>query len=89
MPPAGLEPAILAGERLQTHAVDRSATEIDEEKFTGQRMRHQIYTYYSYFLREKEFIPVLGHIELPIDENRSSLIGNLLAGMLTLTLLSK
>ena len=27
MPPAGFEPAILAGYRLQTHALDRSATE--------------------------------------------------------------
>jgi hypothetical protein len=28
MPPAGLEPAILASDRLQTHALDRSATGI-------------------------------------------------------------
>jgi hypothetical protein len=28
MPPAGYEPAIPAGERLQTHALDRSATGI-------------------------------------------------------------
>ena len=28
MPPAGFEPAILAGDRLQRHALDRSATEI-------------------------------------------------------------
>jgi hypothetical protein len=28
MPPAGLEPAIPAGERLQTQALDRSATGI-------------------------------------------------------------
>ena len=28
MPPAGFEPAIPAGERLQTHALDRSATGI-------------------------------------------------------------
>jgi hypothetical protein len=28
MPPAGLEPAIPAGERPQTHALDRAATGI-------------------------------------------------------------
>jgi hypothetical protein len=28
MPPAGFEPEIPAGERLQTHALDRSATGI-------------------------------------------------------------
>ena len=28
MPPAGFETAILAGDRLQTHALDRSATGI-------------------------------------------------------------
>ena len=28
MPPAGFEPTILAGDRLQTHALDRSATRI-------------------------------------------------------------
>jgi hypothetical protein len=28
MPPAGLEPAIPAGKRLQTHALDRSAARI-------------------------------------------------------------
>jgi hypothetical protein len=31
MPPAGFEPAIPAGERLQTHALDRSATGIGKE----------------------------------------------------------
>ena len=30
MPPAGFEPAIPAGERLQTHALDRSATGIGD-----------------------------------------------------------
>ena len=30
MPQAGFEPAILAGERLQTHALDRSATAISD-----------------------------------------------------------
>ena len=29
MPPAGLEPTILAGERPQTHALNRVATGID------------------------------------------------------------
>jgi hypothetical protein len=29
MPPAGFEPVIPAGERLQTHALDRSTTGID------------------------------------------------------------
>ena len=28
MPPAGFEPAVPAGELLQTHALDRSATRI-------------------------------------------------------------
>jgi hypothetical protein len=31
MPPSGFEPAIPAGERLQTHALDRSATVIGGE----------------------------------------------------------
>jgi hypothetical protein len=33
MPPAALEPAIPAGERLQTHALDRSATGIGYHTF--------------------------------------------------------
>ena len=32
MPPAGFEPEIPAGERLQTDALDRSATEIGGTK---------------------------------------------------------
>jgi hypothetical protein len=32
MPPAGFEPKIPAGERLQTHALDRSATGIGWQK---------------------------------------------------------
>ena len=32
MPPAGFEPALPAGERLQTHALDRSATVIGSVK---------------------------------------------------------
>ena len=31
MPPAGFEPAIPAGKRLQTHALDRSATGIGQQ----------------------------------------------------------
>ena len=30
MPPAGFEPTILAGDRLQTHALDRSAAGIGD-----------------------------------------------------------
>ena len=33
MPPAGFEPAILGCDRLQIHALDRSATEIGSRKF--------------------------------------------------------
>ena len=32
MPPAGFKPAIPAGERLQTHALDRSATGIGTQE---------------------------------------------------------
>ena len=32
MPPTGFEPAIPAGERLQTHALDRSATGIGRDR---------------------------------------------------------
>ena len=32
MPPAGFEPAIPAGKWLQTHALDRSATEIGTKR---------------------------------------------------------
>ena len=35
MPPAGFEPAIPAGERLQTHALDRSATGIGVTFFSA------------------------------------------------------
>jgi hypothetical protein len=34
MPPAGLEPAIPAGERPQTNALDRAATGIDKELYS-------------------------------------------------------
>ena len=44
MPPAGYEPAILAGEWLQTHALDRSATWIGIDpgthRLAAQRLNH-------------------------------------------------
>jgi hypothetical protein len=39
MPPAGFEPAIPAGEQLQTHALDRLATGIGTLYLSGQRIR--------------------------------------------------
>ena len=32
MPPVGFEPTILAGERPQTHALDRTATRTGDER---------------------------------------------------------
>ena len=33
MPPVGFEPTISAGERPQTYAVERAATEIGDERY--------------------------------------------------------
>ena len=38
MPPAGFEPAILPGDRLQTHALDRSATGIGSLNMSRHEM---------------------------------------------------
>jgi hypothetical protein len=46
MPPAGLEPAISASERPQTHALDRAANGIGKLKELHNRFQH--YPTYSY-----------------------------------------
>jgi hypothetical protein len=44
MPPPGFEPAILAGERLQTQVLDRSATGIGKTTVKGvQKTKKQKY----------------------------------------------
>ena len=43
MPPAGFEPTIPAGDRLQTHALDRSATGIGAAQITAQNAHRLAY----------------------------------------------
>ena len=43
MPPVGFEPAIPAGERLQSHALDRSATGIGTSDQYKSEIRYEIH----------------------------------------------
>ena len=64
MPPAGFEPAIPAGDRLQTHALDRSVTGICNTYINTKR-QISLDGYYTYRTLGKQ--PVMAQLPDKIE----------------------